>query len=68
MRNLMLTLAYDGACFHGWQVQHNAVTVQQVFQDAVARVLGERPDCKGCSRTDSGVHAAAFCVSTERSR
>lgn len=63
MRNLMLTLAYDGACFHGWQVQHNAVTVQQVFQDAVARVLGERPDCKGCSRTDSGVHAAAFCVS-----
>ncbi len=63
MRTLLLALAYDGACFHGWQVQRNAVSVQQTFQDAVKRVLGERPDCKGCSRTDSGVHARCFCVS-----
>lgn len=63
MRTLLLALAYDGACFHGWQVQKNASSVQQTFQDAVERVLGERPDCKGCSRTDSGVHANCFCVS-----
>lgn len=60
MRTLLLALAYDGACFHGWQVQKNASSVQQTFQDAVERVLGERPDCKGsaapipaCMRTAS---------------
>ena len=67
MRTLLLALAYDGACFHGWQVQKNASSVQQTFQDAVERVLGERPDCKGCSRTDSGVHANCFCVSLRTS-
>jgi tRNA pseudouridine38-40 synthase len=63
MRNLLLTLRYDGANYHGWQVQQNAVSVQQVFQQALERVLGERPDLKGCSRTDSFVHALQFCVS-----
>ena len=67
MRTLLLALSYDGACFHGWQVQKNASSVQQTFQDAVERVLGERPDCKGCSRTDSGVHANCFCVSLRTS-
>lgn len=63
MRNLLLTLCYDGANYHGWQVQQNAVAVQQVFQDALGKILGERPDVKGCSRTDSFVHALQFCVS-----
>lgn len=63
MRNLLLTLRYDGADYHGWQVQNNARTVQSVFQEALEKVLGERPDIKGCSRTDSGVHARRFCVS-----
>ncbi|HCB90452.1 MAG TPA: tRNA pseudouridine(38-40) synthase TruA, partial [Ruminococcaceae bacterium] len=35
MRNLLLVIRYDGARYHGWQVQQNAVTVQQVFQDAL---------------------------------
>ena len=63
VRNLLFTLRYDGSAFHGWQIQHNAVTVQQVFQQAVAEVLGKCPDIKGCSRTDSGVHANMFCLS-----
>lgn len=63
MRNLLLTISYDGAAYHGWQIQKNAVTVQQVFQEAAARVLGECPDLKGCSRTDTGVHARMFCIS-----
>lgn len=63
MRNLLLTICYDGANYHGWQVQQNAVSVQQVFQCALAKVLGETPDVKGCSRTDSFVHALEFCVS-----
>ena len=68
MRNLLLTLRYDGSNYHGWQIQQNAVTVQQVFQDALGKILGECPDVKGCSRTDSFVHALEFCVSfrTER--
>lgn len=68
MRNLLLTICYDGTNYHGWQVQKNAVSVQQVFQEAAARVLGVRPDLHGCSRTDSFVHALEYCVSfrTER--
>lgn len=68
MRNLLLTLRYDGADYHGWQVQDNARTVQSVFQEALINVLGERPDIKGCSRTDSGVHARKFCVSLKTDR
>ncbi len=62
-RNLLFTLKYDGSAFHGWQIQNNAVTVQEVFQKAVAKVIGKCPDIKGCSRTDSGVHANMFCIS-----
>ncbi len=63
MRNILLTLAYDGRAYHGWQIQHNADTVQAQLQQALARVLGEVPPIKGCSRTDTGVHARMFCVS-----
>lgn len=67
LRNLLFTLRYDGSAFHGWQIQNNAVTVQEVFQNSVRSVLGECPDIKGCSRTDSGVHANMFCVSMKTS-
>ncbi len=63
MRNLLVTISYDGSCYHGWQVQKNAVTVQQVFQQALYKILQEKPDIKACSRTDSGVHANMFCIS-----
>ncbi len=63
MRNLLFTIRYDGSSFHGWQVQKNALTVQEVFQTAVSEIIGECPDIKGCSRTDSGVHANMFCIS-----
>ena len=59
MRNLLLTISYRGTDLHGWQIQDNAVTVQEVFQNALYEIIHERPDIKGCSRTDSGVHAAA---------
>lgn len=59
----MVTLRFDGRAFHGWQVQKNAPTVMQTFQDALEAVLKERPDVKGCSRTDSGVSAAMYCLS-----
>ena len=62
-RNLLLTIRYQGTAYHGFQVQKNALTVAQVLQDALEAVLGRREDIKGCSRTDSGVHANMFCVS-----
>ena len=50
-------LMFDGSAYHGWQVQSNAVTVQETLQDALERILGTRYPVTGCSRTDSGVHA-----------
>lgn len=63
MRNLLVKIKYDGRNYHGWQVQENGITVQEDFQKALYQVTGERPDIKGCSRTDSGVHANMFCIS-----
>ena len=62
-RNLLLKPAYDGTRYHGWQIQENALTVQQVFQEALCKVTGRQEDLKACSRTDTGVHAREFCVS-----
>ena len=62
-RNLCVTIAYCGKNLHGWQIQENAVTVQELFQNALSQIIGERPDIKGCSRTDSGVHANMYCIS-----
>ena len=61
MRNLLVTMRSDGTHYHGWQVQENAVTVQQTFQDALEKLFGERLPVTGCSRTDSGVHALMYC-------
>lgn len=61
MQRLLLTIRYIGTRYHGWQVQPNGVTVQQVMQDAIERVTGVRAPLTGCSRTDAGVHADMFC-------
>ncbi len=63
MPNILVTMAFRGTNYHGFQVQENALGVCTVFQDALERVLGSRVDVKGCSRTDSGVHALRYCVS-----
>lgn len=63
MRNLLLTISYKGTNYHGFQVQKNAVTVCETLQNAMETLFKERPDVKGCSRTDAGVHADMYCVS-----
>ena len=63
MPNLLLTIRYDGTEYHGWQVQKNALSVQEVLQNAIEKLYGSRIDVKGCSRTDSGVHANMYCLS-----
>lgn len=57
---LAVSLVYNGARYCGWQVQNNAVSVQQTVQDALEKLLGFRPDISGCSRTDAGVHAHRY--------
>lgn len=62
MRNLKVFIAYNGADFHGFQRQDNAITVQEVVEKAIGKLLKtEPPTVYGCSRTDAGVHARRFC-------
>ena len=60
MRNIKLTLQYDGTNYHGWQSQENAPTVQETAEKAIKELTGVRPVISGCSRTDTGVHAKQF--------
>lgn len=53
--------AYRGTNYHGFQIQSNAITVQEVLQKSVSKVLNEKVSITGCSRTDTGVHANQFC-------
>ena len=59
MRNLKLTVAYDGTDFAGWQVQPEAATVQGTLSLAIGRITGEKVLPQGSGRTDAGVHALA---------
>jgi tRNA pseudouridine38-40 synthase len=62
MRNLKVTLSYDGADFCGWQVQPDASTVQGTLASAIGRITGEKVLPQGSGRTDAGVHALAQVV------
>lgn len=61
--NILLDLSFDGSGFCGFQVQKNGRSVCEAVQDALQAVLGSRPDVKGCSRTDAGVHALHYALS-----
>ncbi|MDR1467115.1 MAG: tRNA pseudouridine(38-40) synthase TruA [Oscillospiraceae bacterium] len=62
MRNLLLKLRFDGKNYHGWQIQKNSLSVQEVFQKSLKEIIKCNCDIKACSRTDAGVHAKEFCV------
>ncbi len=57
MRNIKLTLAYDGTDFHGWQVQPGQPTIQGALTDVVRKLTQENLTIHGAGRTDAGVHA-----------
>lgn len=52
-----IELAYNGTNYHGWQIQENAISVQEVLNKALATILREPVETTGCGRTDTGVHA-----------
>ena len=57
MKNILLTIAYDGSRFHGWQRQPSAVTVQGFLEQTMSRLFRREIRLEGTSRTDAGVHA-----------
>lgn len=59
-KRYFIQIAYDGSLYHGWQVQPNAVTVQELLDKAMTTVLRQPIETLGCGRTDSGVHAKDF--------
>jgi len=69
MRRIMLTVAFDGTNYAGWQIQPNKETVEGVLNKELSRLLNEEIKVIGASRTDAGVHAeGAVCVFDTDSR
>jgi tRNA pseudouridine38-40 synthase len=62
MRNVKLTLSYDGTDFYGWQTQPGFRTVQETLEKAIAVLTAERVHANASGRTDRGVHAVAQVV------
>ena len=62
MKRVLLKVEYDGSGYAGWQRQSNAVGVQQVLEEALAKACGHSVTVTGSSRTDAGVHALGQMV------
>ena len=60
MRNIALTLMYNGTAYHGWQVQKTEVSVAQTLERGLSMVCGHPVKVTGCGRTDAGVHAEHY--------
>ncbi|MBR5829359.1 MAG: tRNA pseudouridine(38-40) synthase TruA [Bacteroidaceae bacterium] len=60
MFRYFIYFSYDGAAYHGWQVQPNAITVQQVLEEALAKLVRQPVPLVGAGRTDAGVNAACM--------
>lgn len=60
MRNIALTLMYDGSAYHGWQLQKRDVTIAGTLERAVSQVVGHPVRFVGAGRTDAGVHAEIY--------
>ena len=69
VRTIRLDLAYEGTRYHGFGLQPNRLTIQEVLEEALARSLGEQVRVTAAGRTDAGVHASGQVVSfTTRGR
>ena len=57
MRNIRLTIEYDGKCYNGWQKQPDKLNIQGEIERAIFNITKEEVDLIGSGRTDAGVHA-----------
>ncbi len=60
MRNIKLTIEYDGSNYLGWQKQKTGETIQNTIEEAIKALTNEEVEVIGSSRTDAGVHAKGF--------
>ncbi|MBQ2898028.1 MAG: tRNA pseudouridine(38-40) synthase TruA [Clostridia bacterium] len=63
MKNIALTLMYDGSNYFGYQRQTGFLTIQQVVEECISKITKEKITVSGCGRTDSGVHALNYVLS-----
>jgi len=57
MRTIKLIIEYDGTRYSGWQLQPNGLSIQEVMEGALAKILGAPARLRSSGRTDAGVHA-----------
>jgi len=55
-----LEIAYQGSHYHGWQIQPNSISVQEVVNRSLSTIINDEISTSGCGRTDAGVHASQF--------
>jgi len=67
MRNIKLVIEYDGTNYHGWQVQTNALTIQEVIENKIGIMTQEQVRLIASGRTDAGVHALGQVASFKTS-
>jgi tRNA pseudouridine38-40 synthase len=60
VKRFFVQLSYDGTHYHGWQIQPNALSVQEVIEENLSKLIGEKTTVVGCGRTDTGVHASDY--------
>ena len=58
----LLELSFNGANYHGWQIQPNCVSVQGTIEKCISTILNQKVSIVGAGRTDTGVHASYFCA------
>ena len=63
-----LEISYNGSTFHGWQIQPNAISVQETIENALKTLLKEEIKIVGAGRTDTGVHAKHMCAHFDYSK
>ena len=57
MRNFKMIVEYDGSAYCGWQRQKNGASIQQLLEEAIKKITGQKVAVIGSGRTDAGVHA-----------
>jgi len=57
VRNILLEIEYDGFKYAGWQVQKNALSIQEILEEKLSNIAGEKIKLIAAGRTDAGVHA-----------
>lgn len=63
-----LHIGYKGTNYHGWQNQADAVSIQQMLETNMSKLLAEKINCHGCGRTDAGVHAGQYFLHFETAK